>query len=152
MPTTFLLTSFYWDNFYMFGMGPKKDDDGTYSLTFPMGDAKMPGIAADDIGKVAYGIFKKGTEYIGKTVGIAGEHLTGADMAAELLEADWASTVKYNAVIADVIAASASPARTNSATCSSMYHDFERAVLRAASRRQGAQSSRAARSRTSASG
>ena len=28
-PTTFLLTSFYWDNFIHFGMGPKKGPDGT---------------------------------------------------------------------------------------------------------------------------
>ena len=28
VPTTFLLTSFYWDNFIFFGMGPKKGPDG----------------------------------------------------------------------------------------------------------------------------
>ena len=28
VPTTFLLTSFYWDNFIYFGMGPKKGADG----------------------------------------------------------------------------------------------------------------------------
>jgi len=28
VPTTFLLTSFYWDNFISFGMGPKKGPDG----------------------------------------------------------------------------------------------------------------------------
>ncbi|MCX6164791.1 MAG: NmrA/HSCARG family protein, partial [Ignavibacteriae bacterium] len=75
VPTTFLLTSFYWDNFIYFGMGPKKGPDGKLSITIPMGDKKLPGIAAEDIGKCAYGIFKKGNEYIGKTVGIAGEHL-----------------------------------------------------------------------------
>jgi hypothetical protein len=47
-----------------------------------MGDKKLPGIAAEDIGKCAYGIFKRGREYLGKTVGVAGEHLTGAEMAA----------------------------------------------------------------------
>ena len=41
-------------------------------------------MASEDIGKCAYGIFKKGKEYIGKTVGISGEHLTGAEMAAQL--------------------------------------------------------------------
>ena len=43
---TYLVTSFYWDNFYLFGLAPKKDDKGVYSWTFPMGDAKLPGIAA----------------------------------------------------------------------------------------------------------
>ena len=87
MPTTFLLTSFYWDNLIHFGMGPKKGPDGKLAITFPMGDRKLPGIAAEDIGKCAYSIFKKGPEFIGKTVGIAGEHLTGAQMAAALTRA-----------------------------------------------------------------
>jgi len=75
VPTTFLFTSFYWDNLIYFGMGPKKGPDGKLAFTIPMGDKKLPGMAAEDIGKCAYGIFKKGSEYIGKSVGIAGEHL-----------------------------------------------------------------------------
>ena len=71
-----LVTSFYWDNLYMFGLAPKKDDKGVYSWAFPMGNGKLAGIAAEDIGKCAYGIFKAGSQYIGKTVGIAGEFLT----------------------------------------------------------------------------
>jgi uncharacterized protein YbjT (DUF2867 family) len=87
VPTTFLLTSFYWDNFIYFGSGPKRGPDGKLALVFPMGDKKLPGIAAEDIGKCAYGIFQRGRELIGKTVGIAGEHLSGAEMAAELTQA-----------------------------------------------------------------
>jgi uncharacterized protein YbjT (DUF2867 family) len=87
VPTTFLLTSFYWDNFIYFGSGPKRGPDGKLALVLPMGDKKLPAIAAEDIGKCAYGIFKRGREFIGKTVGIAGEHLSGAEMAAELTQA-----------------------------------------------------------------
>jgi uncharacterized protein YbjT (DUF2867 family) len=87
LPVTFLLTSFYWDNFIYFGMGPKKGPDGKLALTLPMGDKKLPGIAAQDIGRCALGVFKKGREFIGKTVGIAGEHLTGAEMATALTKA-----------------------------------------------------------------
>jgi uncharacterized protein YbjT (DUF2867 family) len=97
VPTTFLLTSFYWENLIYFGMGPKKGPDGTLAITFPMGNEKLPGMASEDIGKCAYGIFKKGGEYIGKTVGIAGEHLTGAQMAAALTRA-LGRDVSYNAV------------------------------------------------------
>jgi uncharacterized protein YbjT (DUF2867 family) len=61
VPTTFLLASFYWDNFIHFGSGPKKGPDGDYLLTLPIGQAKMAGVAAEDIGKVAYGILKAGT-------------------------------------------------------------------------------------------
>jgi uncharacterized protein YbjT (DUF2867 family) len=82
VPVTFLLTSFYWDNFISFGMGPRLGPDGKLAITFPMGDKKLPGIAAEDIGRCAYGIFNAGSEYIGKTVGIAGEQLTGNEMAA----------------------------------------------------------------------
>ncbi len=60
VPTTILLTSFYWDNFIYFGMGPKKGPDGKLAITLPMGDKKLPGIAAEDIGRCAYGIFKRG--------------------------------------------------------------------------------------------
>src|SRR5688500_5088781 len=81
LPTSFLVTSFYWDNLYLFGLAPKKGEDGTYSWTFPMGNAKLPGIAAEDIGKTAYGIFKGGQQYIGKTVGIAGESLSFQEMS-----------------------------------------------------------------------
>jgi uncharacterized protein YbjT (DUF2867 family) len=84
VPTTFLLTSFYWDNLIHFGMGPKRGPDGILAITMPMGNKKLPGIAAEDIGKCAYGIFKQRDKYIGKTVGIAGGHLTGEEMAAAL--------------------------------------------------------------------
>jgi len=87
VPTTFLLTSFYWDNLIYFGMGPKKGEDGVLGLVLPMGDRKLPGIAAADIGAAALGIFKAGKEFIGKTVGISGEHLSGAEMAAQLSKA-----------------------------------------------------------------
>jgi uncharacterized protein YbjT (DUF2867 family) len=101
VPTTFLVTSFYWDNFIFFGMGPKKGPDGKLAITLPMGDKKLPAIAAEDIGKCAYGIFKKGAEYIGKRVGIAGEHLTGAQMAAALSKA-LGQEVRYNNVPPEV--------------------------------------------------
>ena len=87
VPTTLLLTSFYWDNFIHFGMGPKAGPDGKLAIGMPMGDRKLPGIAAADIGPCAYGIFKAGNEYIGKTVGIAGEHVSGAQMAAGFTKA-----------------------------------------------------------------
>jgi len=101
LPTTFLLTSFYWENLIYFGMGPKKGPDGRLAITFPMGNEKLPGIAAEDIGKCALSIFKKGSEYIGQTVGIAGEHLTGAQMASALTHA-LGTDVAYNAVSPEV--------------------------------------------------
>ena len=101
VPTTFLLTSFYWENLIHFGAGPKPGPDGTLALTYPMGDKKLPGIAAEDIGKTALAIFKRGREYIGKTIAIAGEHLSGAEMAEKLSHA-LDKEIRYNAVPAEV--------------------------------------------------
>ena len=101
VPTTYLLTSFYWENFISFGMGPKKGPDGALYLTAPLGDKKFPSIASDDIGACAYGIFKAGDTYIGKRVGIAGEHLTGAEMAAAFSKA-LGQPVRYNAIEPEV--------------------------------------------------
>ncbi len=101
VPTTFLLTSFYWDNAINFGTGPKRGPDGTLAITMPMGDRALPGIAAEDIGKAVYGIFKAGRAYIGKTVGVAGEHLTGVEMAAAFSRA-LEQEVRYNDVPPEV--------------------------------------------------
>jgi uncharacterized protein YbjT (DUF2867 family) len=118
VPTTHLLTAFYWENFIYFGLGPKPGPDGTLALTLPMGDAKLPALAVDDIGRCAYGIFKRGNELIGKKVGIAGGHLTGVQMAASLSKA-LGREVRYNSVSPEASATSGSRAPKTSATCSS---------------------------------
>jgi len=100
VPTTFLVTSFYWENFIFFGMGPQPDANGRLAITFPMGDRKLPGIAAEDIGRCAYAIFKRGRDMVGRTVGIAGEHLSGEEMArtfTRVLGVD----VRYNEISPD---------------------------------------------------
>ena len=100
VPTTWMLTSFYWDNFIHFGMGPKKGPDGRLAITLPMADKKLPSIAVEDIGRCAYGIFKKGGELVNKRVGIAGGHPTGAELAASLSRA-LGREIVYNAVTPD---------------------------------------------------
>jgi uncharacterized protein YbjT (DUF2867 family) len=123
LPTTFLLTSFYWENLIFFGMGPKKGPDGKLAITMPMGDKKLPGIAVDDIGACAFAIFKKGREYVGKTVGIAGEHLTGAQMAAALTRA-LGEEVRYKAVPPEVYARFGFPGADDIANMFQFKRDF----------------------------
>jgi len=125
VPTTFLLTSFYWDNFIYFGMGPKKGPDGTFAVTFPMGDKKLPGMAAEDIGKCAYGIFKKGKEFIGKTVGISGEQLTGAQMATTFTKV-LGKNVRYNDVPPDVYRSFGFPGADDLGNMFQIKRDFEK--------------------------
>ena len=124
VPTTFLLTSFYWDNLIFFGMGPKKGADGVLAFTLPMADKKLAGIAAEDIGKCAYGVFKRSGEYVGKTVGIAGEHLTGAQMAAALGKAI-GREVRYNAVTPEQYRGFGFPGAEDLGNMFQFYRDFE---------------------------
>jgi uncharacterized protein YbjT (DUF2867 family) len=126
VPTTNLLTSFYWDNLIHFGMGPKPGSDGTLEFALPMGDKKLPGIAAEDIGRSAYGVFQRGDNYIGKTVGIAGEHLTGKQMAAALGEA-LGREVRYTAVPHDVYRGLDFPGADDLGNMFQFKHDFEEA-------------------------
>jgi uncharacterized protein YbjT (DUF2867 family) len=125
LPVTLLLTSFYWDNLIYFGMGPRKGADGKLSFALPMGDKKLPGIAAEDIGRCAYGIFQRGREFIGRTVGIAGEHLTGAQMAAALAKA-YGQSVTYQAVPFDVYRKLGFPGADDLGNMFQYKHDFER--------------------------
>ena len=129
LPVTRLVTSFYWDNLYMFGLAPKKGEDGTLSWAFPMGEARLAGIAAEDIGKVAYGIFKAGDEYIGKTVGIYGEALTIEQMGQTLSKVLGVGTIVYNAVDADAYRGFGFPGADELGNMFQVYRDFEKEVI-----------------------
>jgi uncharacterized protein YbjT (DUF2867 family) len=124
VPTTFLLTSFYWDNFIHFGMGPKKGADGKLAITLPMGKKKLAGIAAEDIGRTAYRIFEEGDEWIGKTVGIAGGHLTGAQMAKSLTKA-LGQEIRYNEVTPETFRAFGFPGADDLGNMFQFFRDFE---------------------------
>jgi uncharacterized protein YbjT (DUF2867 family) len=81
-PTSYLLVAFYWENFIFFGQGPRKGADGNVVLALPLGGGKLPGIGVEDVGKCAYGIFKRGPEAAGERFGIAGDVLSGPEYAA----------------------------------------------------------------------
>ena len=125
VPTTYLLTTFYWDNFVYFGMGPKKGADGKYTITMPMGNARLSGIAAEDIGKCAYGIFKQGRQWIGKRVGIAGDHVTGVQMAAAMSKA-LGKDVAYNMVSPEAFRGFGFPGADDLGNMFQYYTEFEK--------------------------
>ena len=133
LPLTRLMTSFYWDNAYMFGLAPKKGEDGKLAWAFPMGDAKLAGIAAEDIGKCAYGIFKAGNEYVGKTVGIYGEALTIEQMGQTISKVLGTGPITYNAVDADAYRGFGFPGADELGNMFQVYRDFEKEVLGARS-------------------
>jgi uncharacterized protein YbjT (DUF2867 family) len=124
VPTTFLRTSFFWENLIHFGMGPKPAEDGKLAFTLPMGEKKLPGMAAEDIGRCAYGIFKRGPALIGRTLGIAGEHLTGEQMAAALTQA-LGRKVFYNAVTPETYRGFGFPGAEDLGNMFQFKRDFE---------------------------
>lgn len=132
VPTTFLLTSFYWDNLIHFGMGPKRGSEGKLVFALPMADRKLPGIAAEDIGKCAFGIFRRGHELIGKTLGVSGEHLTGEQMATSLSRA-LGEKVLYNYVPPEVFRSFDFPGAEDLGNMFQFKRDFEEAFCGARS-------------------
>jgi uncharacterized protein YbjT (DUF2867 family) len=125
VPTTLLATSFYWENLIAFGMGPQRGPDGKLNLVLPMGTRKLPGIAAADIGKCAYGVFQR-PELIGRTVGIAGDHPTGADMARELSKAT-GQEIGYQAIPFAAYRALGFPGADDLGNMFQFKHDFNEA-------------------------
>jgi uncharacterized protein YbjT (DUF2867 family) len=125
VPTTLLYTSFYWENMINFGLGPKEDRDGILHLAYPMGGGKLPGIACGDIGGVAYEVFKRGSEFIGKAVGVAGEQLTGAQMA-QALQKRLKRDVVYDAVEPDDYRAAGFPGAEEMGNMFQYKRDFEK--------------------------
>lgn len=124
LPVTFLRASFYWENFIYFGSGPKKGPDGKQYLTFPLDNKKMAGIAAEDIGKAAYGIFKKGTSTIGKTIGVAGEQLSGDEMARAMTTA-LGQEIHYNNVSPETFRSFGFPGADDLGNMFQFYRDFD---------------------------
>jgi uncharacterized protein YbjT (DUF2867 family) len=108
VPTTYLYTSFYWDNMISFGMGPVRGEDGVLAIMLPLADAKLPGIAAADIGACAFGIFRQGQHWVGRSVGIAGGHLSGTELASGLQDA-LGEPVRYDEVTPAAYGASGFP-------------------------------------------
>jgi uncharacterized protein YbjT (DUF2867 family) len=124
VPATFMMISYYWENMIYFGMGPKRGEDGKLNLTFPMGDKKMAGIAAGDIGKCAFGVFKKGTSMVGQTIGIAGEQLTIDEMASKFTKV-LGEEVRYNSVSPDAYRSFGFPGAEDLGNMFQFYRDFE---------------------------
>ncbi|WP_137988374.1 NmrA/HSCARG family protein [Streptomyces vilmorinianum] len=123
VPTTFLRTTFYWENL-LGPFAPQRGPDGAFLLTYPMGESRLSGIAVDDIGKTSLAVFQRGTSLIGATVGIAGEHLKVADMAAALTDA-LGEPVKYRPLTADEWRAQGFPGADEAGNMFQYYADCE---------------------------
>jgi uncharacterized protein YbjT (DUF2867 family) len=127
VPTTFLSTTFYFEGFTT-ALRPTRGEDGKLVIMIPMGERKLAGIAAEDIGRTAYGIFKRGNELIGTTVSIAGEHLTGAEYAAVFSKV-LGEEVVYRPMSFDAFRALGFSGADDIANTFQYYYEFEKSFI-----------------------
>jgi uncharacterized protein YbjT (DUF2867 family) len=124
-PTTYLAPSFYWETLFDL---LQRGDDGVLAIAVPMGNARLPGIAAKDIGLTAYRIFGRGDEFIGSRIGIAGEHLRVAEIAATLSDV-LGEEVRYVDVPPAVFRSFGFPGADDAGNMFQFKHDFEDAYV-----------------------
>jgi len=62
-------------------MGPRKGEDGKYSITFNMGTSALGMVSVEDIGNAVANIFVN-QDLIGKEIGFAAEFMTGYQIAS----------------------------------------------------------------------
>ncbi|MCE7011298.1 NmrA/HSCARG family protein [Kibdelosporangium philippinense] len=122
VPTTFLSTTMYFESFLDF-FKPTRDDNGTLYITLPMADSPLPGVAREDIGRTAYGIFKQGKDLIGETVNLSGENLTGEEYVAEMGKA-LGEKVEYRPLTFEQVRALPVPGADDIANMFQYYAEF----------------------------
>jgi len=123
VPTTFLSTTFYFNSFIDY-FRPTRGEDGKLALHLPMADRKLPGIAAEDIGRTAYGILQRGTELVGETISVSGENLTGAEYAARFGK-ELGEEVVYRPIGLDDVRAQDNPGSDDLANMFFYYAEHE---------------------------
>jgi len=123
VPTTNLSTTFFFEAFVT-SFAPMRCDDGRLLITLPIGQAKLPGIAVEDVGRTAFGIFMRGRKYIGETVNISGENLTGLEYAARMGK-ELGEEIDYRPMSVDAVRALDHPAADEMANMFHFYTEYE---------------------------
>jgi hypothetical protein len=137
LPVTFLVASFYWDNLYMFGMGPKKGDDGKYTITFRWAPSGCPALRPKISGKSPTASSRRVPSTSARPLVSRREHLTMADMAAKLSKGLGISC-SYNEVTPDAYRSFGFPGAEDLGNMFQVYRDFENGSRRRAQSRCGA--------------
>ena len=124
VPVTYLYSSAFWENLIHFGMGPQRQADGSLAVTFPTDAARIPWIGVEDIGIAAKEIFLRGDALVFESIGVAGEHLSGKELAVQL-GAALGEPVSYNAVTPDEYRALGFPGADELGNMWQFKRDFE---------------------------
>ena len=129
VPTTLLYTSFYYENFINFGMGPKKAEGSEeYAITLPMGDKKLLMNAVADIGKMAVSAFNDKST-INTSLYVSSTAMTVTEIAAAFKDIMGVNVV-YNAVTPAQFAAFGFPGADDLANMFHFFMDFEEHFLK----------------------
>ena len=83
VPFTFVHVAFYYENFLNY-FPPQRQPDGSYRFGFPLGDACLGAVAAEDIGGLVTSIFQNRDQFLNKTVEIIGDEMP-AEQYAEIM-------------------------------------------------------------------
>ncbi|MBG7696976.1 NmrA/HSCARG family protein [Streptomyces sp. MC1] len=125
VPTTFLNTTFFFQGF-LDAFLPKRAEDGVLTVTMPFEDGKLlSGVDVADIGRTAHALLKGGERFVGRTIGLASDHLTGAQYA-EKLGAAIGEPVRFRSLPYDVFRSLDIPAAEEIANMFQYYGDFDR--------------------------
>lgn len=101
LPTTFVPTSCYFENFTSF-FSMVEQEDGSFVFTLPISDKQIPWTILCDLGELVAGIFKN-PELIGQRVGQASFLASGNELA-EIFSKATGKNIKYNQVSWEVFA------------------------------------------------
>lgn len=83
IPATFVHVAFYYDNFIAF-FPPRRQEDGSYLVSFPQGDTPLAAVAAEDVGGIVAAVFERPEEFVGRVVGVVGDDLPMTTYAAAM--------------------------------------------------------------------
>jgi uncharacterized protein YbjT (DUF2867 family) len=80
VPFTFVHVAFYYENFLNY-FPPRRQPNGSYSFGFPLRDADLGAVAAEDIGGVVASILENRAEFVNKSVEIIGDEMPAQEYA-----------------------------------------------------------------------
>lgn len=93
IPSTFVHVAFYFENFLGF-FPPRAVGDGSYQFGFPQGDVPLAAISAEDVGGIVAPMFEQPDVYIGKTLKLVGDEMTG-DEYASVMTGEVGAPIRY---------------------------------------------------------
>jgi uncharacterized protein YbjT (DUF2867 family) len=83
---TFVHVAFYYENL-LHWLRPRREADGTLSLSLPQGDTPLAAVSVDDVGPIVEAILHHPASFAGDTIGIVGDDLPVASYAAAMSRA-----------------------------------------------------------------